>query len=369
MPSRLLFLCRSESAVRMDAKSLRGLGVASLSYASSSADALKFLEKSAMAVSAGFPPALDIIVCDEQMADMPVSAFLYSLTGHAPLKGVPLLMLASGAKSADLYRQAGLCALERPYTPDQLAAALKEAMSSSSRPLCAQAFNEAGENGLCLIAKERAPKAAALKEPVTTTDLYKQGMALLKEQEYAAARELFLQVLDRQEDHLEACLALARTYQAEHNTGEVQGALLRAAAVCLRKKDQNRANHIASMLPVGMRNNIFAHEALVRMRAGEYRAAALSFLEAGRQRPDQPLHSLIARACLLTTKPEKYMSKICEALEGLGHKLTATALRRRLLEYPEFRGAVGRSSWLDRHPKLKEAVSVASYAAWAWKQA
>lgn len=371
MPYRLLFLCRGESAVRMDAKSLRALGATNISYANSFAGAMKFLEgdKTSGKGMPGLCATADAIVCDEQMEDMPASAFLYSLAGHPFLNNMPVLVIASGSKSANLYREAGLTVLERPYTPDQLAAALAKAISPARLPLNSRAFEEAGEKGLCLIGRERAPKAAASKAPVTTSDLYKQGMTLLKRHEYEEAREIFQQVLDRQEDHLEACLALARTYQVEHNTDGVQSALLRAAAVCLRKNDHNRANHIASMLPVGMRNNIFAHEALVRMRTGEYRAAALSFLEAGRQRPDLPLHSLIARACLLTTKPEKYMAKICEALEGLGHKLTATALRRRLLEYPEFGGAGASSGWLDRHPRLKEAVSVASYAAWAWKQA
>lgn len=371
-PSRLLFLCRSESTVRMDAKSLRVIGAGSVFYATSQDAALKHLEQNknmAALAAAGLPVGMDAIICDEQMAQMPASAFLYALSRTPGLNTIPVLVIASGAKSADLYRTAGVETLERPYTPDQLKEALARAMSPDRSSLCPEAFELAGEKGLCLIARERAQTAGARKQPLTTTDLYKQGMALLKQQDYPAAREIFLQVLARQEDHLESCLALARTHQAEQNTEGVQSALLRAAAVCIRKNDLNRATHIASMLPVGMRNNIFAHEALVRMRMGEYRQAALSFLEAGKQRPDQPLHSLIARACLLTTDPEKYMARICEALNGLGHQLTATALRRRLLDYPELRKASRRSGWLDKYPRLKEAVSVASYAAWAWKQA
>ena len=369
LPARLLFLCKSESAVRMDTKSLRSLGIAKISYTSNISGALKYLARKANSVGnqTTLPAPADIIVCDEQLADAPASVFLYTLTGRPDLNRMPVLVIASEAKSAKLYRTAGVCVLERPYTPSQLGIALKKAISLS-RPLDAALFEEAGRNGLCLQARKRPAKKTAAR-PVTTTDLYKQGMELLKRHEYEAAREMFQKVLARQEDHLEACLALARAYQGENNTQGVRHSLVRAAAVCLRNKDTNRASHIASMLPAGMRENIFAQEALVRMLSGEHRAAALSFLEAGRQKPDQPLHSMIARACLLTTRPEAYMSQICEALEGLGYKPTANELRHRLLEYPEFRGTAARSSWLDRYPRLKEIVSVASYTAWAWKQA
>ena len=369
LPARLLFLCKNESAVRMDTKSLRSLGISKISFTSNTSGALKYLTRKANSVGnqMTLPAPADIIVCDEQLADSPVSVFLYTLTGHPDLNRMPVLVMASEAKSARLYRSAGVCVLERPYTPDQLDAALKKAISLD-RPLDAALFEEAGRNGLCLHARKRPAKAIAAK-PVTTTDLYKQGMGLLKRHECEAAREMFQKVLARQEDHLEACLALARAYQGESNTEGVRHSLVRAAAVCLRNKDTNRASHIASMLPAGMRENIFAQEAQIRMLSGEHRAAALSFLEAGKQKPDQPLHSMIARACLLTTKPEVYMSHICEALEGLGYKPTANELRRRLLEYPELKKTTARSSWLDRYPRLKEAVSVASFAAWAWKQA
>ena len=369
LPARLLFLCKNESAVRMDTKSLRSLGITKIYYTANISGALKHLSRKANSVGTQMtlPAPADVIVCDEQLADAPASVFLYALTGHSDLNRMPVLVMASEAKSARLYRSAGVCVLERPYTPDQLGIALKKAISLAW-PLDAALFEEAGKNGLCLRARERPVKATAAK-PVTTTDLYKQGMELLKRHECEAAREMFQKVLARQEDHLEACLALARTYQGENNTEGVRHSLVRAAAVCLRNKDTNRASLIASMLPAGMRENIFAQEALVRMLSGEYRAAALSFLEAGKHKPDQPLHAMIARACLLTTRPEAYMSQICEALEGLGYKPTASELRRRLLEYPELRGTAARSSWLDRYPRLKEVVSVASYAAWAWKQA
>lgn len=368
-PSRLLFLCRGESAVRTDAKSLRALGATDISFASGPADALRLLENNGGGAVPGFSAAMDAVICDEQMEDMPVSVFLYTLAGHASLCDIPVLVIASGPKSAALYRAAGICVLERPYTSGQLEEALREATSPWRPSLSQAAFENAGEKGLSLTARERTAKATTVKAPLTTSDLYKSGMSLLKKKEYTAARELFLQVLERKEDHLEACLALARICQVEHDTSGVQGWLVRAAAACMRNNDYNRATHIASMLPVGMRGNIFASEALVRMRGGEYRAAAQSFIEAARQRPDLPLHTQIARACLLTARPEVFMDKICEAFAGLGHKLTATALRRRLLEYPEFRGSSGHSRWLDRYPRLKEAVSVASYAAWAWKQA
>jgi hypothetical protein len=83
---------------------------------------------------------------------------------------------------------------------------------------------------------------------------------------------------------------------------------------------------------------------------------------------DKTLHQLVARACLQTARPEESMARVCDAFERMGHVATAVTLRRRLLGYAPFDRSES-ASWLDRFPRLKEVLSVASYTAWVWKQA
>lgn len=362
MPDKAIFVSRSESSVRMDAKSLRGLGVSNIIHMTNIDEAIGLLEKE---------NDLDIIVCEEQLDATPASVFLYALARHPSLRGMPVLVLASNSKSARLLRMVGVTVLERPYTVDQLTEKLQKVMSPKRMPLQAKAFEKAAQHGLVLTPRQRTAPVAQVQRsvPLMNSDLYQKGVTHLKRQEYEPAKQAFNSVLERQEDHLEACLGLARAYQAEHNMVEVRKILVKAAAICLRKGDRIRAGHIATMLPQHMRSNIFASEALIRMQDGQFRAAALSFLEAANSQSETPLHRMVARACLLTSSPEDYMRKLCDSMERVGHGLTAKALRTRLLNYPEFKGSARAHSWLDRYPRLKEAVSVASYAAWAWKQA
>jgi tetratricopeptide (TPR) repeat protein len=373
----VVFLCRNEEAVRTDAKSLRALGLRTLSYIADAAALLRFLESDATRLESAeaSPPdefqrllqATDVVICDENLGDLPASALLYALSRHPTLSAKPALLLAAGSGMAEAWRAAKIPVLHRPYTQARLEEALRAVSAPGAPTLNPRALEKAEENGLVIRLKPRPAKAPAA--PLTTTDWHRRGLELLRAGDYAEARKVFLVVLARQEEHLEACLALARVCQAEEDKAGALGALIRAAAICLRKGDAVRAGRIAARLPRGMRDSIFVHEALVRMEEGAYKAAALSFLDADRERPDMPLHRIISRACLTTAAPEDHMRRLCKAFEGLGRKHMAAALRRRLLEYPQFEAYAGPPSWLDRHPRLKEAVCVASYAAWAWKEA
>ncbi len=379
-PSRMLFVSRKGDSVRMDMKHLREAGVTHSARAVTSADAMAFLEKERARATQkpGYPApnAVDIVVCDEQLESSPASVFLYELAQHPDLRGQPVLVLAASEKSARLLRLAQVCVLERPYTQEQLTAALQKAMSPMRVRLCPKLFIEAEKQGLSITSKARSAKPLGDPKPLTTSDWYEKGADCLKRQDYCEARKAFTTVLERREDHLEACLGLARICQIEGNLEGVRGFLLRAAAGCLRNEDDARAAHIAAMLPYHMRGNILVQEAALRMRSGEYRAAALGFLKAAEQKkPEQSLNNLVARACLLTDTPEQCMRELCAALAGLGHTLTAKTLHRRLLEYPQVKfdeqdeRQTNTPAWLDKYPRLREVVSVASFAAWAWKQA
>lgn len=370
-PVKVLFLSKNESAVRSDVRALKGLGVGTFIYAAGQEELLAFLEQEDKEKRSGLKGAkdmVDVVLCEDTLHGAPVSVCLYALAQRPALRVKPLLVLAACPQRAAALRKAGVEVLERPYAEQDLRHALQKAMSPLRRLLSPRSFEEAAKSdGLVLAVTKKQPARPARPGPMTTGDLFNSGMARLKKQEYDGAAKAFEQVLERREDHVGAALGLAKARQGLGDAPGLQRALLRAAAACLRKDDKERATAIAAMLPKGMRDKIFMHEALSRMDEGAYRQAALSFLDARTEQPDTPLHRIIARACLMTAKPEQGMARLCDALDGLGHGLTAKTLRRRLLAYAPYQ-AQEAPSWLDNYPLLRDVVSVASHTALAWRQ-
>ena len=378
LPVRVLFLSRNESSVRTATKLLRSLGISSLTHLGDSSQALAFLEKQLTDFHESAeqhnprPEAenvVGIVICDERLADVPASVFLYSLAKHPALQSQPVMVLTGTAESSRRLRAAGVYLLERPYTAQDLARMMRKAMSPVRRVLNASVFESIAEQkGIVLQPKQRKQKSEN-GPPVTTSDWYKKGMARLQKSELREAEHAFVRVLDRQEDHIDASLGLARVYHAKGEEKETHRYLLRAAAISLRSGDRVLAARITGMLPASMRDNVFVHEALTRMETGEYKAAALGFLDAGKESAEVPLHHLISRACLRLPEPDESMKKLCRAFSNMGYKVTADRLRQRLLVYPEFEPDDEPRSWLDAYPKLKEAVNVVSYTTWAWRHA
>jgi hypothetical protein len=358
-PIRALILARSESSVRMDVKALCAVGMKECVYLADARSALAFLGKEAAGGN-----AVDLVVCDENLRDGPVSAFLSDLAGSRHLRVKPVLVLAGTTASAKALRAASLCVLQRPYSPNDLEGMIKKAMSPMRQPLRVEAF--AGKKEA---AAPKPPAKADKSRPFTIMDWYDKGIAHLKAGELPDAERALMRVLDGQEDHPEAALGLARLHHATGNGKRMRRYLLKAAVSCLRQGDTERAHTIAGRLSgclaESMGKNLYLSEAVACLEEDRGKAAAIAFLDAARE--GIPLHQLVARACLQTLRPDESMVRVCEAFEGMGHTVTATSLRHRLLNYTPFEG-VPPASWLDRFPRLKEVVTVASYAAQAWKE-
>ena len=382
-PAQVLFLSRSESSVRMDVKSLRGIGTKAYTHLADAEAAITFLQAGRERAHAieklsgkpSFNNVVDLVVCDEYLQDGPASVFLYALSDEEGLRSQPVLVLTGSASSASALRAADVYVLERPYSMSDLERMAHKAMSPMRRLLRRESFEKAAEKrNLPILPKKKTPAGKAAdagdaseKKPLTVSDWYAKGLEHLKDGALPDAEGAFLQVLDKQENHLEAALGLARVHRAGGDTKRAQRYLLKAAASCLRQGDAERAGVIAGQLPERMRTDIYASEAVACLEEGRYRAAAAGFMDAAREGGDKPLHRIVARACLMTARPDESMEKICGAFETLGNTATATTLRRRLLSYKPF-AERERGTWLDRFPLIKEAVSVANYTAWAWLQ-
>jgi hypothetical protein len=382
-----LVIARSESAVRMDVKILRALGAKRLIYAHTQAEAFEIMDRERTARARFLRKAgetgdsainaFDLALCDDTAGDRPVLAFLNELSLDSGFNTQPILVLTGEAQTFATLRAAGLAVLLRPYSADQMREAAQKAADPLRRPLRPETLTAAAakttvkkesESSVRPAAREKTNGQRPLQSILLTSELFNRGRARLLAGDAGAAEQLFLQVLQRQSEHTGACTGLARVCRIRGDAEGIHKWLIRAAATCLRAGDKERLTRIAELLPAGLRNNIFVHEAIGRVRDGAYREAALSFLDAEKIAGDIPLHRLVARACLMSQHPEGDMRKVCDALQSLGYKDEAQALRKRLLDYKPFE--TGQSaSWLDSFPLLKDAVHVASYTLWAWKQA
>lgn len=367
LPARVLFLARSGPGVRTDVRLLRSMGVQSVTQAAKGRDVIARLEKDPrFAQPAQDKTGIDALVCDEELEDMSAAAFLLALAEHPALSKVPVIVLASSPEISRALRADGVQCLARPYALNDLTRAFTKALSPMRAPLRAESLRSLVDREAPVArGKTRTPA----EEPVTTSELFSHAMNHLTDENSSRAETGLLEVLRRQEDHVEACIAMARIHRSRGNAAQMQCYLLRAAAASLRQGDRKRAAAISALLPERMRGgSVFVYEAMAHMEEGVYRSAALSFLDACREFPDVHLHALVARACQFTAKPEECLSKLCNAYESMGHAATAKKLRQRLLSSAEFEYVDG-PSWLDKFPVLKEAVSVASFTAWVWKQA
>ena len=369
LPARVVFLSAREQGVRTDTRTLRSLGVRGIRHIASGQEFLKELEQAPTQESTTIRETgvVEALVCDERLEDMSALVFLRSLAAMPSRRNMPVVVLTSSPEACENYRSTGVQCLVRPYAEEDLAEALNRALSPMRCPLRKDVLDAlVGESA----SERKEKKPHGEKSAVeTTTDLFNRGLEALRKNAPKNAEAAFLEVLKRREDHVEACIGMARIHRSRGEMAEMQRFLLRAAAASLRQGDKTRAGSICNLLPEHMRGGaIFIYEAIARMEEGEYRAAALSFLDVCREYPNMRLHAVLARGCQFTQRPEESIKKLCNAYESMGHDVTAKKLRQRLLYSRETSYEEG-SSWLDRFPRLKEVVSVASVTAWAWKQA
>jgi TolA-binding protein len=417
----------NEAALRLDIKALRAVGAREITCLNEAPAVADFLEKQRALERESFlrqgkvvdakrvVNGVDLVICDEQAGGLAATAVLREMFARPELRTQPYLILSSTAAGAARLRAAGLHVLERPYSPDGLCDALRKAMSPLRRlpqpedflsPAASRTGAQAspglvrngpertvpGEtfrsgattrpgvarNGPAGSARNadapsRSPekrRQAAMRKHVdapTTTELFNRGLGRLKVGDADGAEQGFLEVLRRQKEHVGAALGMARISRARGNGESTRKWLVRAAAAARRGKDDERVEHIKDMLPYGIRNSIFLHEAVGHMLDGDYREAVHSFLDAAKAAEDMPLHGIVARGCLLTGHPEENMSRVCDALSRLGRKDEALNLRRRLLDYTPRDAAYDDRP--PRFPVLAEALRAASFAVWAWKQA
>lgn len=369
-PANVLILSQGESSVRIETSTLRTLGISAISHCCSSAGALAFLDSlftapATLAENTTKKTLLDLIICDERFDNRLIFNFLLTIARNPLYANIPLLIVAGSNATLEAAKHCSISVIARPYTQKGLHNAITKALSLSCSPLTIAKLTTYCQGTKKTVKPATSPRGGIL----TTSDVMKRGHSRMHQRKYDEAEQEFLEVLRRQEDHLEANLALAKIYRARGNAPATNNFLLHAAATCHRKKEFKQAAAIRALLPEKMRHGgVFQQEALASLRIGDYKNAALGFLEHYAENPEQPLYAVIARACQMTRTPQECLTIICATYDQMGKKELAENLRRRLLA--DHGSAIpSPRSWLDKFPRLRDIVNVASYTAWIWKQA
>ncbi|MCC8193290.1 MAG: hypothetical protein LIP28_01405 [Deltaproteobacteria bacterium] len=381
-PLTALFLAEDESCLTLDRKVLRRLGVTQARFFASGRKALDCLGILASAASraANGPdtPAgsVDILICNERLSDMTGLRFLSHVRSLPGLADIPVVFLVGSAQStvALAARASNSCAvLARPYTQDQADAALDLAVLPEARyaplvlpPSFVDRFGpKTARTESTPILKRHDPKTPRVPGEAAL----REGLAALHRGDSVSADRLLHGSYQADPGRIETCLALSKLFAFLHKEKEELAWLCKAGVLCFKRGDATRAKSILAQLPRGKAGQTpLLAEAGLALQEGEAKAAALSFLEAHKLDPSQPLHALIGRTCMFTPAPEEHMRDLIQALSRAGHGATAGKLHWRLLQ-PAKAEEEYRPGFLDNFPLLQDIVSVATHTFKTWRHA
>lgn len=378
-------LAEDDSALALDRKMLRRLGVTNMVFFASGRKALDQLHAvSSMAAAANGPagsPRADILVVAERLGDMTGLQFLSHVRSGGPNARIPALFLVSnaGSNAALAARSSCSCAvLARPYSPEQAQEALRLAATPEHcaapmvlPPSFINSFTPRQERSADTPLLRRDARTRGAEAPTTTPGetALREGIKALQRGDSVAADRLLHGSYDADPARVETCLALSKLYAFLHKESMELMWLCRAGVLCLKRGDKIRARDLFGRLPRGKAGQtpLLAEAGLV-LQAGEAKAAALAFMEAHRLDPTQQLHALIGRTCMFTPAPEEHMRELVRALNNAGHSATASKLHWRLLQPPREEEAEERS-FLENFPLLHDIVSVATHTFRTWRHA
>ena len=374
-----LFLAEDESALTLDRKVLRSLGVTPTQFFSSGREALLHLKDAALTAKGDICPAsFDMIICCERLADMTGLHFLARIRSLATGYDIPVVLLAGNAESrfAVAARSTRSCVvLTRPYSQEQA----EEALAIATLPEWRHAPMVLPPDVASGVKVERVPQKD--KTPLLRRDTrsavpntpgeraLREGVKALQRGEVQTAASLLHGSYSTDPGRIETCLALSRLYTLLKQPKQEQEWLCRAGVLCLKRGEIARAKGLFSRLPHSREGQapLLAEAGLV-LQAGEITAAALSFLEAYRLEPSQPLHTLIGRTCMFTPAPEEHMRELVKALAANGHSEMAAKLQWRLLTPPK-ETEEENDSFLAQFPMLYDIFCVAAYTFKTWRHA
>ena len=344
----VLFVARSEIAVRTDNKSLRRLGFSNFKTVTNSVKAFKLLinepdeeeeddDGGDMVGARAIPAAsqemtedslsradmetpFEFIVTDEVLQDMDAPAFAQAMKADPKLPQVPLLVITSTPAIKDALSAAGVATLARPYSLDQLEKAVVSAAFYFRGPLQAERIRE-----------QEALNQKKQAKVHSNADLHKTAIALMQQKRQPEAEKILLHILKQDKNHAPTLLALCQMYMSLGDTRKLNRFLLKAVVSALRQGDMARAKSFAAKLPEALRKgNLFRVEADFLIREGDPLGAAATYQEAYAEHPEENLFNYLLKTCEQLPAPDNVFRELCTAFAQNGHVALARRMNLRL---------------------------------------
>ncbi len=320
------------------------------------------------------PPACDVVLCNATLDDMEGTAFLRLIRKHPALASLPVILTAPQTTREDVLKAIGAgCSgfLVRPYTTAAFAEQLELAARSAAMPDMAKLMYSADT---ALSAEEFDNALATLGKVVTVAkpkaqECYEQGMAHLEARDYAAAIAAFNRAVRLNVLYAEAYMGLSHAWRGKGDQRKARKYMMMAGEAYARLEAFADARSVFSQLSQEWPDmpNLLLGTAGALVRQGNYRAAAMAYVEGYKLTPDADISTQVARACHFTDKPEEAAVALCRAMEKGGERDMAQRLYRRIIAIPERRPAPARKPLLAQFPMLNELVAVARYTMRAYK--
>ncbi len=219
--SSVLLLVRHDDHAVVDRQSLRRVGFRAIRVMTSGADAARVL-CGRQRLTDG-PPFPDVILCDEQLADMTGLEFLTLVRSHPKLADFPIIMALNRDTPAvrrQLEEQAASGVLYRPYSGDAFLNQLVRAAAMHPPRAGAESWlaSEEETNSFDL-ALSRCTLARRVSEQ-TAGQWYREGLLCLKQEQWEAAAVAFQQALKDHAGHGDAVRGLTLALRKRQEQAE-----------------------------------------------------------------------------------------------------------------------------------------------------
>ena len=326
--TNVLLLAEREDLAAVDRRALREAGLRNITIESSGCEAARLLSRPEGSI-------VQVVLCNEQLADMSGDEFVHLVRLHPRLLLLPVLgvVTALNRQTEAMIRSARYSGLlVRPYTQqqlrDQLGRAaqwlrqLKAAMGTDSPGTDTIQFEEA------LQRYEQVRKA----EDANAGQQYRQGLLCVRQHNWDEGISLLQQVIRENPHHGEAIVALATAWRGKGNEAKSRAMLREAVAVFVENATWDKAFAVTERLMAdepGLSNPLL-EEAGRLVVAGQYDGAAEAVLLARKLSSDDTVLDTLVRAGLAGREPAKALRGLFNALAEHGESQLAQELESRL---------------------------------------
>ena len=366
-----LILGKNERNVKTDRVALIKIGGAEpLPHVAGGAAAAEFL----------LEHEVDLVLCDERLADMSGLEFVALVRLHPRLQRLPLILF-----SGDNRREAVIAAkdagcsgyLIRPYTSSALRLQLKRAFEREA----AAAWNENESTARPEPSVQAFEVEFARFRKTVVVDLdpakawYEKGATDLQRRRPGQAAQAFVAALEHRPDFPEACLGLAHCWQRKGHAPVYREHLRKAAELFTAAGRIDEAQRVYAELkredPAAKDPDRVIASGLIRAQKFADAARILApILVQGSDKGAQPagLYAQIARDCYFTDNPVQTAAALCRELgRTSGLKFEAQKLFQRIVG-PNASSGSAQAAGSDRFVGLKAVLAVARYTFQAYFQ-